>query len=175
MSDIKTLIDGLDDDFGYWIWTTNVVDEETVAECEAEIGIPFPADYKAFVLAHGCTAVLAKPEVWPRPVAYAVGPQWAFDYGFEIYGIADEIPEPLDVAERRETLVEEGIEDLLPVAGYMARSHVLACDARGQFYWVRHGEREPVAGTFSSIIGELFTQLASDKDRAKAAGSSLWS
>jgi hypothetical protein len=175
MIDIKALIDDLDNDFGYWIWTTQVVDEQTLSEREAALGIELPADYRAFVGAHGCAAVQAKPEVWPRPTAYAIGPQWAFDYGFEIFGLAKDVPPSLDLVARRAQLVQAGFHDLLPVARRMGRSGILACDAQGRFCWITRSSRDAVEGTFTSLIGELIDQLASDKERAKAAGASLWS
>lgn len=173
--EILTRINALDDDFGFWAWTPKVLDEAAIRACEAALGIPFPADYLAFVRAHGCAAVQAKPEVWARPEAYAVGPLWAHEYGFEIYGIADGVPPPLDVRERHAALAKRGITDLLPLAGLMGRSALLACDRDGQLVWLERDGREPLAGTFTEAIAARIDQLAADKPKAKAAGAALWS
>lgn len=168
-------IEALDDDFGYWIWTTKVMEPTALGEALGSLALPVPADYVAFVRAHGCAAVQAKDTVWARPQAYAVGPLWAHAYGFEIYGIATDTPPPLDVRLRRAKLASAGITDLVPVAGLMGRGDLLCVDARGALCWLNRGEREPVAGTFTSVIEGLVQQLAVDKERAKAAGAQLWS
>ncbi|MBX3128236.1 MAG: SMI1/KNR4 family protein [Polyangiaceae bacterium] len=173
-TDVASAIMALDDDFGYWVWTTKVSSRAAVQQLEADLGVSLPSDYLEFVVAHGAIAVQAKQEVWQRPKPYAVGPRWAHDYGLEVYGIAAEVPPPLDIRDRRRRLIDDGVTGLTPLAGVVGSGATLALDESGRFVWLHGGELEPAAGTFTSILLEFIERLKADKEKAKQAGPNLW-
>ncbi|MFN7133346.1 MAG: hypothetical protein ACK4N5_14805, partial [Myxococcales bacterium] len=111
---------------------------------------------------------------WKRPQPFAIGPKWAHEYGLEVYGLAFQVPPPLDVRERLKALRAQGVEDLVPVAGILGSRTQLAFDARGNYFWVEDGARAPARGSFLEIVTDRLKLLVEDKEKARAAGDALW-
>ena len=55
-----------------------------------------------------------REELWPRPKEYDVGPFWSFLYGLQVYGIAADIPDWLDLRVETQSFREIGDRDLVP-------------------------------------------------------------
>lgn len=170
--DIAVDFEALDDDFGFWIWDKNIVGPEALDKLEQDIGFKVNADYRAFMLAHGCAALVAKEEVWARAKAYQIGPRWAHEHGIEIFGIAKDVPPPLDLRAHAKKHAGSG---LLPVAGIVGGRVLLAQDAKGSWFWLEGASRSPAEPAFHANITAMLETLKEDKEKAKAAGAKLWS
>ena len=72
--------------------------EQDIAAFEATIGFRLPEEFRQFTMsALGGLYMEVKEELWPRPQLYEVGPFWSFLYGIKVFGIAQDIPEMLDI------------------------------------------------------------------------------
>lgn len=50
-----------------------------------------------------------REEIWPRAKQYDIGPFWSFCRGIIVYGIANGIPDFLDIREKTKELHDEGL------------------------------------------------------------------
>src|SRR3954452_1044479 len=72
--------------------------EADVAAFEAEVGFRLPDEFREFTMSGlGGLYMEVREEFWPRAKQYDVGPFWSFLYGIKVFGIADGIPDWLDI------------------------------------------------------------------------------
>ncbi len=132
---VAVAIEALPAGWESWIWTARTIGEPAVRMVEDLLGVPFPADYRAFVIDHGCAAV-----------ASADGAE-----GIEIYGLSRACPTPMDVRVRHEHVTATGHAHLVPVLGPLRGAPTLAFDRDGSFHRLTSDGWVPVAGTFTTL------------------------
>src|SRR5206468_1176663 len=108
-------------------------------------------------------------------VAFDVGPFWSFLYGLCVFGIADGIPDWLDIRERyKQFKAEAGCADLVPFLKLIGDPDRYCFDAAGSI--VRWGHEEPErrdreAATFSELLMREIRDLEGRKERKLRGGT----
>jgi hypothetical protein len=147
--------------------------EADVAAFERDCGFRLPEDFRKFTMSPlGGLYMEVKEELWPRPVAYSVGPFWSFLYGVKVFGIADGIPDWLDIRVQFAALREEGSPGLVPFLQRQGDADRYCFDARGRIVRWDHeqpDEREVVASSFPELLMAEIRDLE-DRARRKIAG-----
>jgi len=70
---------------------------EMISNFESEIGWTFPKAYRDFQSKYGAIYFEVDDTIWPEAETGDVMPFWATNYGFIIYGFANDVPDWMDV------------------------------------------------------------------------------
>lgn len=143
--------------------------ESDVAAFEAIIGRTLPSEFREFTMSPlGGLYMEVKEELWPPAKPFEVGPFWSFLRGIKVFGIADGMPDWLDIREQYRQLAEAGYPSLVPflqVAGdancycFSLTNTVVIWD-----YEVRD-ELESVDESFPSLLLREIHELEERKDQ----------
>lgn len=88
----------------------NEPSEHDIKNFEHQYGINLPADFREFTMSPlGGLYMEVREEIWPRAKQYDIGPFWSFCRGIIVYGIANGIPDFLDIREKTKELHDEGL------------------------------------------------------------------
>ena len=89
--------------------------EDDLSAFEAIVGFCLPEEFRAFTMSSlGGLYLEVREELWRRPREFDVGPFWSFLYGIKVFGIAEDIPDWLDIRVRYQNLMETGVTGLVP-------------------------------------------------------------
>ena len=105
-----------------------------------------------------------REELWPRAKEYDVGPFWSFLYGLKVFGIAEGIPDWLDL---RVQFEQFGEKRFVPFLQRVGDANCWCFDGDGRiFLWSHEGEDpEPCAASFPELLLDEIHALESRKDR----------
>jgi hypothetical protein len=93
----------------------NEPSETDVAAFEADVGFRLPDEFREFTMSPlGGLYMEVREELWPRPKLHAVGPFWSFLFGLKVFGIAEDIPDWLDIRAQYKEFKANGFADLVP-------------------------------------------------------------
>lgn len=110
-----------------------------------------------------------REEIWPRAKLYDVGPFWSFCRGIVVYGIANGIPEFLDIRIKTKELHDEGFTDFIPFLSIIGNGDEIFCfDKNNQIVLLDYyatGEATLVEGNFSDCLMEQIEELEERKNR----------
>ncbi len=143
--------------------------EETVKSFENQYNIKLPEDFREFTMSPlGGLYMEVREEIWPRAKAYDVGPFWSFCRGIIVYGIADNIPEFLDIRVRTEMLHREGFTDYIPFLSIIGNGDEIFCfDKDNNIVLLDYyltGEATPVEGDFAECLMKQISELEERKN-----------
>lgn len=90
----------------------NEPSEKDVKDFESQYKIKLPAEFREFTMSPlGGLYMEVREEIWSRAKQYDIGPFWSFCRGIIVYGIADEIPDFLDIRKKTKELHDDGFTD----------------------------------------------------------------
>ena len=129
--------------------------EADVAAFESVVGFRLPDEFRDFTTsALGGLSMEVHEHLWPRPRPYDVGPFWSFLYGLKVFGIAEGIPDWLDIRVQYDPFKAEGFADLVPFLHRAGDADAHCFDAAGRI--VRRSHEEPAQ---RGAADESFSQL----------------
>jgi hypothetical protein len=89
--------------------------EADVEAFEDQAGFRLPDAFREFTMsALGGLYMEVREHLWPRAKPLDVGPFWSFLYGLKVFGIAEGIPDWLDIREQYREMRDAGHADLAP-------------------------------------------------------------
>jgi SMI1/KNR4 family protein SUKH-1 len=142
--------------------------EADVAAFERDCGFRLPAEFREFTMSPlGGLYMEVREELWPRPTAHSVGPFWSFLYAVKVFGIAEGIPDWLDIRAQYAALQEEGVSGLVPFLQRECDANRYCFDARGRIVHWDHEEPEERAVAPSSFPELLMTEIRGLEERAR--------
>lgn len=147
----------------------NEPSEADVAAFEATVGFRLPEEFREFTMsALGGLYMEVKEEIWPRPKLYDVGPFWSFLYGLKVFGIAEDIPEMLDIRVQTSEMSAAGFTALVPFLQRVGDANKYCFDPKGQILDWDHevpDESRVVGETFSELLLREIRELETRKDQ----------
>ena len=148
----------------------NEPSEQDILDFENQYGIALPADFREFTMSPlGGLYMEVREDLWPRAKAYDIGPFWSFCRGIIVYGIADHIPDFLDIRQKTKELRENGFPDLIPFLSVIGNGDDIFCfDQDGKIVLLDYyetGKAAPVEGTFSDCLLAQIAELEERKNR----------
>lgn len=137
---------------------------------EDQYNIKLPVDFREFTMSPlGGLYMEVREEIWPRAKMYEVGPFWSFCRGIIVYGIAEEIPEFLDIRVKTKELHDEGFTDFIPFLSVIGNGDEIFCfDRENKIVLLDHyttGEAVPFEGTFPDCLMQQIEELEERKNR----------
>lgn len=121
----------------------NEPSEADVATFEAEVGFRLPDEFREFTMSGlGGLYMEVREEFWPRAKAYDVGPFWSFLYGIQVFGIAEGIPDWLDIRVQYKEFKAEGFEGLVPFLQLVGDADKYCFGSEGRIVRWLHEEPE---------------------------------
>lgn len=91
----------------------NEPSEKDVKDFESQYKIKLPAEFREFTMSPlGGLYMEVREEIWPRAKQYDIGPFWSFCRGIIVYGIADEIPDFLDIRKKRKSCMMTALQTI---------------------------------------------------------------
>ncbi|HZL90211.1 MAG TPA: SMI1/KNR4 family protein [Pirellulaceae bacterium] len=143
--------------------------ESNVAAFEATIGFRLPDEFREFTMSPlGGLYMEVKEELWPRPKLYDVGPFWSFLYGLNVFGIAADIPEMLDIRVQTSAMATEGFTGLVPFLQRIGDANKYCFRPSGEIvYWDHEvpDECSAIDETFSELLLREIHELETRKDQ----------
>lgn len=120
----------------------NEPSEADIAAFERDIaGFTLPEEFRDFTMsALGGLYMEVHEDLWPRPEAFEVGPFWSFLYGLQVYGIADDVPDWLDIRVETQRFHDDGITDLVPFFRVVGDADRWCFDATGRIVGWHHDD-----------------------------------
>lgn len=136
----------------------NEPSEHDIKKFEHQYGINLPADFREFTMSPlGGLYMEVREEIWPRAKQYDIGPFWSFCRGIIVYGIANGIPDFLDIREKTKELHDEG---LIVVRNYKSCGWGRErCDRKGHAVFLRPRVDSAIMGSASTGISTSSTKL----------------
>lgn len=149
--------------------------EADVAAFEADVGFRLPDEFREFTMsALGGLYMEVREEFWPRAKAYDVGPFWSFLYGLKVFGIAEGIPEWLDIRAQYREFKSAGFPDLVPVLQLVGNADKYCVNAGGRLIRWSHEEpegREIEDMPFGDLLMREIRALEERKNRKIRGGT----
>jgi hypothetical protein len=147
----------------------NEPSEADVAAFETDVGFALPDEFREFTMSPlGGLYMEVREDLWPRPELYHVGPFWSFLYGFKVFGIAERIPEWLDVRVQHAAFVAEGHANLVPFLQLVGDADKYCFDSAGRIVRWSHEEPENLEHEpmkFSELLMREIHELEERKNR----------
>jgi hypothetical protein len=141
----------------------NEPSEADVAAFEADVGFRLPEEFREFTMSGlGGLYMEVREEFWPRAKAYDVGPFWSFLYGIQVFGIAEGIPDWLDIRVQYAEFKAEGFGELVPFLQLVGDADKYCFDSRGRIIRWSHEqpeEREVVDLSFGDLLMREIREL----------------
>ncbi|MDD2468078.1 MAG: SMI1/KNR4 family protein [Desulfobulbus sp.] len=146
--------------------------EKDLTDFENEIGFRLPDEFREFTKSYlGGMYMEVKEELWPRPKEGDVGPFWSFLYALKVFGIAEGIPDWLDLrSQYREFSAEFEVSGLVPFLQIQGNADRYCFDQSGRILEYFHDDIEfprEVAQTFSELLLEEIKELEDRKEQKK--------
>jgi hypothetical protein len=146
----------------------NEPSDADVAAFEADMGFRLPEEFREFTKSGlGGLYMEVREELWPRPKRFEVGPFWSFLYGLKVFGIAEDIPDWLDIRVQYRRFKAHGSGDLVPFLQLVCDSDMYCFDAAGQIIRWSHEEtdkRDVVELSFGDLLMREIRALEERKD-----------
>ena len=125
----------------------NEPSEEEIQDFEKLYQISLPDDFREFTMSPlGGLYMEVREELWPRAKAFDVAPFWTFCRGIKVYGIANEIPDFLDIRLKTKELHELGFVNYIPFLSIIGDGDVIFCFDKNNHIvaldWYSSGEAE---------------------------------
>jgi hypothetical protein len=134
-----------------------------VAAFETDVGFRLPGEFRDFTMSGlGGLYMEVREELWPRAKAYDVGPFWSFLYAIKVFGIAEGIPDWLDIREQYKQFQAEGFPDLVPFLQLVGDADKYCFDSAGQIIRWSHEDperRDGVDLSFSDLLMREIREL----------------
>jgi hypothetical protein len=147
----------------------NQPSEADVAAFETTLGFRLPDEFRGFTMSGlGGLYMEVREEFWPRPKPFDVGEFWSFLYGLQVFGIAEGIPDWLDIRVQYAEFKAEGFGDLVPCLQRVGDADRFCFDARGRIIRWSHEEpdrREVEEAPFGDLLMREIRELEERKDR----------
>lgn len=106
----------------------NEPSEQDIEDFEKLYQINLPDDFREFTMSPlGGLYMEVREELWPRAKAFDVAPFWTFCRGIKVYGIANGIPDFLDIRLKTKELHELGFVDYIPFLSIIGDGDVIFC------------------------------------------------
>ena len=110
-----------------------------------------------------------REEIWPRAKQYDIGPFWSFCRGIIVYGIANGIPDFLDIREKTKELHDEGFTGFIPFLSIIGNGDEIFCFDKDNNIVLLDcyttGEAAPVEGAFSDCLMKQIAELEERKNK----------
>ncbi len=143
--------------------------DDDIVDFEREVGYRLPDDFREFTKSSlGGLYMAVREELWPRPKPYAVGPFWSFLYGLNVFGIATDIPDWLDIRVRWRQFRDQAWADLIPFLQRIGDADAYCFNTDGQIVEWSHDEpdeRRVVDMTFPDLLLQEIHELDERKNR----------
>jgi hypothetical protein len=143
--------------------------EDDVAAFEASVGFPLPGEFREFTMSSlGGLYIEVREELWRRAKEFEVGPFWSFLYGIKVFGIAQDIPEWLDIRVQYQEMKDSGVIGLVPFLQLVGDADCYCFDSSGTIIEWSHeepDERRSLATTFSELLMQELEELEIRKQR----------
>jgi hypothetical protein len=155
--------------FAVFACSGNEPTENDIAEFEATIGFRLHEEFRDFTMSPlGGLWMEVKEELWRRPKLYDVGPFWSFLYGLEVFGIAEGIPEVLDIRIQTSQMAAAGFTGLVPFLQRIGDADKYCFNPSGEILDWDHevpDESRVIDETFSSLLVREIRELETRKDQ----------
>lgn len=147
----------------------NEPSEQDIKDFENQYGIKLPVDFREFTMSPlGGMYMEVREELWPRARQYDVGPFWSFCRGIIVYGIADGIPDFLDIRVKTKELHDNGFKDFIPFLSVAGNGDEIYCfDKDNNIVLLNYyltGEKTPEEGSFSECLLKQIEELEERKN-----------
>ena len=144
--------------------------EQDINDFENQYGINLPADFREFTMSPlGGLYMEVREEIWPQAKQYDIGPFWSFCRGIIVYGIANGIPDFLDIREKTKELHDEGFTDFIPFLSIIGNGDEIFCFDKNNnivlLDYYTKGEATPIEGTFSDCLMNQIAELEERKNK----------
>lgn len=143
--------------------------EMDVKAFETVIGMQLPVEFREFMMSPlGGLYMEVKENVWPQAKRYDVGPFWSFCRGIIVYGIAEDIPDFLDIRIKTKSLNELGFINYVPFLSIIGNGDEIYCfDKQGKIKLldIYSGEVAALEGNFSECLMKQIIELEDCKNR----------
>lgn len=137
--------------------------ENDIAAFEASVGFRLPEEYREFTMSSlGGLYLEVREELWRRAKEFDVGPFWSFLYGIKVFGIAEDIPDWLDLRVKYREFCESGVNGLVPFLQLVGDADCFCFDSAGAIIRWSHAEpeeRRTLAITFSELLMREIEEL----------------
>ena len=148
----------------------NEPSEHDIKKFEHQYGINLPADFREFTMSPlGGLYMEVREEIWPRAKQYDIGPFWSFCRGIIVYGIANGIPDFLDIREKTKELHDEGFTGFIPFLSIIGNGDEIFCFDKDNNIVLLDcyttGEAAPVEGAFSDCLMKQIAELEERKNK----------
>ncbi len=148
----------------------NEPSESDIKSFENQYRIMLPSEFREFTMSSlGGLYMEVREEVWPRAKQFEVGPFWSFCRGIIVYGIAQDIPDFLDIRERTKELHKEGFTDYIPFMSIIGNGDEIFCFDKDNnivlLDYYATGEAERIEGSFSDCLMNQIEELENRKNR----------
>lgn len=148
----------------------NEPSEQDIKDFENQYGINLPADFREFTMSPlGGLYMEVREEIWPQAKQYDIGPFWSFCRGIIVYGIANGIPDFLDIREKTKELHDEGFTDFIPFLSIIGNGDEIFCFDKDNNIVLLDcyttGEAAPVEGAFSDCLMKQIAELEERKNK----------
>jgi hypothetical protein len=113
-----------------------------------------------------------REEHWPSPTVGDVGPAWSFLRGIKVFGIAEGIPDWLDLRVQLDELRADGVKDAVPCLQRVGDADRVCFTADGSLVRWDHetGGLEQLDGSFGALLLREIAELEERRKR-KASGA----
>jgi hypothetical protein len=136
---------------------------------ERDIGFRLPEEFREYALHPlGGLYVEVKEELWPRPVAFQVGPFWTFLYALRVYSLSSEAPDWMNMQIALRQFREEEDSDWVPFMRLIGDKdrYCFTPDQKIMLWYHDKGvEPDEESGTFSELVIEQIRDLTERKDK----------
>lgn len=147
----------------------NEPSEEDIKSFEDQYKIKLPKDFREFTMSPlGGLYVNVWEDIWPQAKVFDVGPFWSFCRGIIVYGIANEIPDFLDIRVKTKELHEDGFTDYIPFLSIIGNGDDIYCFDKDNriviLDYYTTGEATPIEGDFSDCLMQQIEELEERKN-----------
>jgi hypothetical protein len=139
---------------------------------EEQVGWKLPDAYRKFLLRYGAVSCEAKESVWPRPSIGFRGPNYMFDYRWDLFGIGHEIPGHLHLIQVRDRFRKDHPDvsrEIIPLFNWAEDADIVCLDRSGQLLRWDHecGDMLPLDVSFDEFLVKVTRDLRNKKERVK--------